>query len=50
MVLAVEALLARGMSPAEVAAAYEEALDLTRTARDAMRGLRHLPGRGGAGS
>jgi len=46
MVLAVEALLGRGMSPDEVAASYDEALELARTARDAMRGLRHLPGQG----
>jgi len=46
MVLSVEALLGRGMSPDEVAASYDEALELARTARDAMRGLRHLPGRG----
>ena len=50
MVLAVEALLGRGMSPDEVAASYDEALELARTARDAMRGLRHLPGRGAPGS
>jgi hypothetical protein len=50
MVLAVEAMLARGMSPDEVAASHDEALELTRTARDTMRGLRRPAGGAGPDS
>ena len=43
MVLAIEALMARGLSPAEVADRGEEASSMAAMAHEARRGMRDLP-------
>ena len=43
MVLAIEALLARGIAPAEVAGRGEEASAMAAMAHEARRGMRDLP-------
>ena len=43
MVLAIEALMARGIAPAEIAGSGEEASSMAAMAHEARRGMRDLP-------